>query len=102
MLDRLFKKFLAYSLPYSFDDFTQQFASDPNKKNLSIYQYIGKISEQYCYGLHHDCEKAEAKANKLAKTAYVVSKSMLINHVGKPNQNQNQNQNQQHEMLLLL
>jgi hypothetical protein len=42
-----FKKFLAYSLPPSWDDFTQQFTCNPDKKNITIHEFIGKCNKEY-------------------------------------------------------
>jgi hypothetical protein len=42
-----FKKFLAYSLPPSWDDFTRQFTHDPDKKNITIHEFIGECNKEY-------------------------------------------------------
>jgi len=44
---KLFKKFLAYSLPPSWDEFTRQFFRDPEKKNLTVPKFIGECHEEY-------------------------------------------------------
>jgi len=44
---KLFKKFLAYSLPPSWDEFTRQYRRDPNKRGINIHHFIGEYNEKY-------------------------------------------------------
>jgi hypothetical protein len=42
-----FKKFLSFSLPPSWDEFTRQFQRDPTKINLTVAEFIGECHEEY-------------------------------------------------------
>jgi len=45
---KLFKKFLAYSLPPLWDEFTRQYRQDPDKRGINIHHFIGECNEEYC------------------------------------------------------
>jgi hypothetical protein len=44
---KLFKKFLAYSLPHFWDDYMRQFLRDPMKHDITVPQYIGECIEEF-------------------------------------------------------
>jgi hypothetical protein len=49
-----FKKFMVYSLPPSWDEFTQQYQRNPTKINITIHQYIRECNEEYHQRLLED------------------------------------------------
>ena len=48
-----FKKYLASSLPYTWNKFTHQFTHDPTKIDCTIPQFIGNCHKEYCHHLKH-------------------------------------------------
>jgi hypothetical protein len=85
-----FKKFLAYSLPPSWNDFTQRFSQNPAKEHISISAYTGKCCKQY-----HLHQKRESKNSKsiAALTATTQSLITCISKGNQPSQNQNKQRN---------
>lgn len=75
---KMFKNFLIYSLPQSWDDFTRQFSLD--KADLSIHHMIGECHEEYRRRL-----KRGSIVSNGNESAYANSNS-LINRIGKKNQ----------------
>ena len=86
---KLFKKFLAYSLPTTWDEFTRQFSRDPAKKDLTIHEFIGECNEEY-----RRRQKRDNKDENGNQSAYATTKKTLINRIGKKSSNQAQKQNQ--------
>jgi hypothetical protein len=80
---KLFKKFLTYSLPPSWDDYTRQYRYDPAKKDLNVNIFIGDCMEEYRRHQKHKGEDANKNQSNLAK-------SMLGNRITKPTSTQNE------------
>jgi hypothetical protein len=80
---KLFKKFLAYSLPPSWDDYTRQYQYDPAKKDLDVNIFIGDCMEEYCRRQKRKGEDGNENQTNLAKL-------MLGNRITKPASNQNE------------
>jgi hypothetical protein len=86
---KLFKKFLAYSLPPTWDDYTRQFSRDPAKRDITVPQYIGECIEEF-----HNRQKRDRDVNSNGngkgengnQSAYASSSKLLINCVGQQNQ----------------
>src|SRR6266852_5279991 len=79
---KLFKKFLAYSLPPTWDEFTRQFFWDPEKKNLTVPKFIGECHEEYRQRL--------IRGNENGQTAYAATNKPLAKHIGNATQKPNQ------------
>src|SRR5260370_9313894 len=79
---KLFKKFLAYSLPPTWDEFTRQFFRDPEKKNLTVPKFIGKCHEEYRQRL--------IRGNENGQMAYAAMNKPLAKRLGNATQKPNQ------------
>ena len=71
-----FKKYLASSLPYTWDEFTCQFTCDPTKINYTVPQFIGDCHKEYCHCLKH------GDTLKVGDTTYVAIQLSLAKHIG--------------------
>src|SRR3984885_7656067 len=77
----LFKKFMAYSLPRTWDDFTRQFTRDTAKKNISILGFIGECHEKY--------RRRTKRDNDDANSSYAATNRPLTKRIGNAVQKQN-------------
>lgn len=82
----LFKWFLVYSLPASWDEFTTQFSRDPAKQNITIHELIGECNKEYRRRQKRDREQGTDNQSTCATT-----KSALANLIGKQAPNQKAN-----------
>ena len=79
---KLFKKFLAYSLPPTWDEFTCQFSRDPAKRDLSVPQFIGECHEEY--------RRRVQRGNGSTDSTYSAYGKPLANRIGRAAQDQKQ------------
>ena len=79
---KLFKKFLAYSLPPTWNKFMRQFSHDPAKKDLSVSQFIGECHEEYW--------RRVQRGNRSTDSTYSAYGKPLANHIGRVAQDQEQ------------
>jgi len=77
---KLFKKFLAYSLPPSWDKFTRQYRRDPDKQGINIHHFIRECNEEYRRHQKHEHENGNGNHSAYANAN---SKKTLINWIGK-------------------
>jgi transposase InsO family protein len=80
---KLFKKFLTYSLPPSWDEFTRQFSRDPLKKDLTVPQFIGECHEEF--------RRRQKRGTTSVESAYAAPNKPFAQRRGKGGKDQNKN-----------
>ena len=72
-----FKQILAYSLPHTWDNFTERFELDPAKQNISVHTWIGMVNEEFQQRL-----KREGKTYETQYASTQKSGNTLLNRIG--------------------
>jgi hypothetical protein len=90
-----FKKFLAFSLPPSWDEFTRQFQRDITKQHYTVPQFIGECHEEYRRRRKRGIDTVESSyaastkplAQRITQPAQPAQnkKKLRCTHCGRPN-----------------